>query len=166
MSEERCEACGSDGILNRDLPLEDQYPIFTRVEFRGDGTPHREGLTYFLKRVCSDCNNRWQSWLIADIDAAIQTPIDTPWSQNCKRRVLHAETALESAKRMYLDSLAEDDRVGQVAFLLFTRDCEDDPEWEGEVTWEHWHTLQVESERDKYRKLAAEMYRLVEEGLK
>lgn len=66
---EVCGCCGSDGILNRDLPPEKQAPVWTFVSFDG-----QSGLTYFEKRVCSDCNNRWQRMLLADIKAVEERP--------------------------------------------------------------------------------------------
>lgn len=71
---ERCEVCGGDGILNRDLPKEKQEPIWTLVRFEGVGTAHTEPLTYFLKRVCSACNNRWQRLLLDDIKRVEDQP--------------------------------------------------------------------------------------------
>lgn len=71
--DERCECCGGDGVLNPDL--DPPVPIFTTVMFRGQPNfADPNGLIYFLKRVCTDCNNRWQRMLLADIEAHKPSP--------------------------------------------------------------------------------------------
>lgn len=67
---EACDRCGGDGILNRDLPKEKQVPIWTMVEFYGLDSH----LTYFRRRVCNDCNNRWQRLLLDDLKAEEERP--------------------------------------------------------------------------------------------
>lgn len=61
-SQDRCDCCGGDGILNRDLPPEQQAPIWTEVRFWDADS----GLSYFYRQVCTECNNRWQRMLMAD----------------------------------------------------------------------------------------------------
>lgn len=83
--------------------------------------------------------------------------------ENLAARVREAEQHLADLRRRYLDALAEDDRVSRVAFLLYQRDVLASPGWEGPVTWEDWHELTIDSERDAYRERAVELLRILEE---
>lgn len=76
--------------------------------------------------------------------------------------VVEAEKRLREARQAYLRSLEANDRIGQVAFLLYQQAVQREPDWEGPVTWEHWHDLQIEEERDDWRELAVQILSLID----
>lgn len=80
-----------------------------------------------------------------------------------RREVMKAENRLHLAQEAYLEELAADDAITRVAFVLFQLEVGREEDWEGPVTWDHWHELQIDSERDEYRKLAAEVIAIVKE---
>lgn len=79
-----------------------------------------------------------------------------------KAAVAEAEEHLRLAQRAYLRSLEADDRISQVAFLLYQQAVQREPDWNGPVTWEDWHDLQIEEERDDWRELAAQILALID----
>lgn len=78
-----------------------------------------------------------------------------------KAAVIRAELLVRQAHQTYLKSLEANDRINQVAFLLYQHATQREEDWEGPVTWEHWHELQIEEERDDWRKLAAEILNII-----
>lgn len=85
-------------------------------------------------------------------------------SEELAARIRDAEAALRTLRAEYLASLAEDDRISRVAFLLYQRDVLAEDDWQREVTWEHWWELQIDSERDAYRERAVELLRIIEDS--
>lgn len=79
-----------------------------------------------------------------------------------KAALVDAEEQLRGAREAYLHSLEADDTITQVAFLLYQLDIQAESDWEGPVTWEHWRRLQIDSERDDWRKLAAEILHIIQ----
>lgn len=66
-----------------------------------------------------------------------------------------ARSALREAEARYSAALAADDLVTRVAFLLFQHETKAEEEWGPDpVTWAHWETLQIEEQRDDWRRLA------------
>lgn len=83
--------------------------------------------------------------------------------EQARKDVIKAEKKLDIAQKAYLKELAADDEITRVAFVLFQMEVAREEDWEGPVTWDHWHELQIDSERDEYRKLAAEVIAIVRE---
>lgn len=79
-----------------------------------------------------------------------------------RREVIKAEKKLEKAQKAYLSALKADDKIGQVAFILYQQFVGTQEDWEGPVTWKDWWDLTIESERDEWRKLAAEVVSIIE----
>lgn len=78
-----------------------------------------------------------------------------------KAAVVRAEMHLQQTYQTYLKALEADDLVNQVAFLLYQYSTQREEDWEGPVTWEHWHELQIEKERDGWREMAVELLTLI-----
>lgn len=67
-----------------------------------------------------------------------------------------AKRDLEEATKAYHAALASDDVNEQVAFELFVTAVLNEGDWPEDkpVTWEDWHDLTIESERDAWRDTA------------
>lgn len=74
-----------------------------------------------------------------------------------KLSIQAAEERLHHLRMLYKRALAADDLVTRTAFLLFRFNVMKEDDWDGDVTWKDWHTLQTETERDDYRQLAVDI---------
>lgn len=100
----------------------------------------------------------------SDESGMTSEPVRDSDTATAKAAVAEAEEHLRLAQRKYLRSLEANDRIGQVAFLLYQHAVQREDDWEGPVTWEHWHDLQIEEERDDWRELAAQILALIDGG--
>lgn len=73
--------------------------------------------------------------------------------------VQRLNAALHLARRRYFDALQDHDRTAQVAFRLYQNHVASQGDWPADtpVTWEDWWDLTIESERDAWLALAADI---------
>ena len=84
--------------------------------------------------------------------------------EEARQAVAKAENELDKALKEYSNTLEANDEVTSVAFLLYQKFVSMEEGWEGPVTWEDWEELTIESERNEWRKLAAEILSIIKEG--
>jgi hypothetical protein len=90
-----------------------------------------------------------------------------PEAKTALEEIQRLNASVAIAKRRYYDALKEDGLVSQVAFRLYQMEVLSEEDWPEDqpVTWEDWWTLQIQSQRDEWLALAADIIEAVKEEI-